>query len=234
MENPTNQSNTNSNDSFSGGISFDNITNSLTPGFDDISFGAPEQNHPDTAQQNSSAPSAPAESTGNSGDAFSTGNADAFSPNTAEPSYSADISLEHDNASNEANFSAASDNDDASPQSAEEQSDPELQKAIEIAVQAIIVGEKSPEDTIQMLEEQGYSLEPATDAVRLVIQEKQNLDANSGSSKSGSAGHFIFGIICLVAGILLTTFSVGNAIWYGAIIVGIIEIIRGFIALAKH
>ncbi len=187
MENLTNQSNPNSNDGFSGGISFDNITNSLTPGFDDISFDAPTQNQPDTTQQSTSAPSVPTESTGNSGDALSTDNAEAFSLSAAEPAYTANISPEHDDASDEANISANSDTDNASQQSAKKPSDPDLPNAIEIAVQAIVLEEKSTEETIQMLEEKGYSPETASDAVQFALQEKQYFKIQAAQNPAAPA-----------------------------------------------
>jgi len=43
----------------------------------------------------------------------------------------------------------------------------------------------------------------------------------------------IFGIVLLVAGIGVTLFS-GQVIWYGAMIVGVINVIRGIAILARN
>ena len=46
------------------------------------------------------------------------------------------------------------------------------------------------------------------------------------------AGVLIFGIVLLVGGVAVTLFS-NTVVWYGAIIVGIINIVRGGLALSR-
>ena len=45
-------------------------------------------------------------------------------------------------------------------------------------------------------------------------------------------GVLIFGIVLLVAGVAVTVLST-NAVWYGAIIVGLINIVRGGLRLSQ-
>jgi hypothetical protein len=46
------------------------------------------------------------------------------------------------------------------------------------------------------------------------------------------AGVLIFGIVLLVGGVAVTLFS-NRVVWYGAILVGIINIVRGGLALSR-
>ena len=45
-------------------------------------------------------------------------------------------------------------------------------------------------------------------------------------------GSLIFGIVLLVGGIVVTVMS-PNTIWYGAMIVGVINIVRGIMKLSQ-
>ena len=45
-------------------------------------------------------------------------------------------------------------------------------------------------------------------------------------------GSLIFGVVLLVAGIVVTMMS-PNTIWYGAMIVGVINIVRGIIKISQ-
>jgi uncharacterized membrane protein HdeD (DUF308 family) len=45
-------------------------------------------------------------------------------------------------------------------------------------------------------------------------------------------GVLIFGIVLLVAGVGVTMFS-GKVVWYGAMIVGVINIVRGIMTLSR-
>lgn len=46
-------------------------------------------------------------------------------------------------------------------------------------------------------------------------------------------GNLLFGIALLVGG-LIVTFASGAVIWYGGIIVGIIQIVRGIVTLSQN
>jgi len=46
-------------------------------------------------------------------------------------------------------------------------------------------------------------------------------------------GVLIFGIVLLVAGVGVTLFS-GQVIWYGAMIVGVINVVRGIVTLSRN
>jgi uncharacterized membrane protein HdeD (DUF308 family) len=45
-------------------------------------------------------------------------------------------------------------------------------------------------------------------------------------------GHLIVGVLLLIAGIAVTVTS-SEAVWYGAIVVGVIEIVRGLYLMRK-
>ena len=104
-----------------------------------------------------------------------------------------------------------------------------LQAAIEIAANAIVNDLRDRETTVSILMQQGYSEALANRAVDYIYAQlmKDQPEALSEETYQSGAGLIVFGVILLLTGILLTAFSVGNAIWYGAIIVGIVEICRG-------
>ena len=109
-------------------------------------------------------------------------------------------------------------------------SEQDKQIALNIAADAIINKLRDRETTVSMLMERGYSeavANQAVDAIYARITQPQNYEANNDNSGMSGTGLIIMGIIFLLTGILLTALSVGNAIWYGAIVVGIVEICRG-------
>ena len=110
----------------------------------------------------------------------------------------------------------------------------EIDNAVKIATKAILVNSLEREAAIEEVISEGYSREEAEMAVNAVCDYiKEHPESVSDTQSKSGVGTLIFGIVCLTAGILLTVFAVNNAIWYGAIIVGIIEIIRGLINLGK-
>jgi hypothetical protein len=106
-----------------------------------------------------------------------------------------------------------------------------LNNGIEITKQTLPANDYKVEPTVAVLVDKGYTEEQAYYVIQNGILEMQR--NTEGGDGSGRGAHLTIGIICLLAGILLTAFSVGNAIWYGAIIVGIIEIIRGLLGSSK-
>ncbi len=120
-------------------------------------------------------------------------------------------------------------------ETAEYQLPPELdvETAVRIAAKAIVDDLRDRETTVAMLVDQGYPKAFANQIVdRIYAQLLAPQPTEEPTVESGftGTGRIILGIILLLTGILLTAFSVGNAIWYGAIVVGLIEIFRGIAA----
>ncbi|MCX6318454.1 MAG: hypothetical protein NTW29_14275 [Bacteroidetes bacterium] len=83
---------------------------------------------------------------------------------------------------------------------------------------------KDPSFVVANLVENGYPYD-STYALVTAVHQKMSNNQVVHEKKNASAD-LIFGLILLVAGIAITVSSAG-VIWYGAILVGAIKIIRG-------
>ena len=109
-----------------------------------------------------------------------------------------------------------------------------MKNGLDIVRQSVLINEDDFEKAEASLLKSGYTQEQATYIIQKYIAQSQTSVGDMADyNRSGGNSHLVIGIICLLAGILLTLFSVGNAIWYGAIVVGIIEIIRGLLGTGK-
>ena|SRR6218665_311934 len=114
------------------------------------------------------------------------------------------------------------------PETIQEKTNAVDQQAVQRAVSLLVEAEYTVEETIQSFVKRGYSEADATMIVAYATQVSKTVV----KKKSGNGViNLVIGIVLLIAGIGLTAASDGQAIFYGAIVVGIIQIIRGVIAM---
>ncbi len=91
------------------------------------------------------------------------------------------------------------------------------------AHQLLIEKELSFEITVKRLVRDGYSHEDSTIACQQIIAHFNK------NKKSGSTLKIVIGSILFIGGIVATTATDGHTVFYGAVIVGAIQLITGIV-----
>lgn len=102
-----------------------------------------------------------------------------------------------------------------------------VQKAISLMHEA----DYTVEETIEALKKRGYSDSDATTIVSYAVS-RAPVTAKKSSSGKGIT-HIVIGVVLLIAGLALSGAGTGR-IFIGAIVFGVVQIIRGIIALANN
>ena len=143
-------------------------------------------------------------------------------------------------APDDSSFSGADASDEADSSDADsELSDKEAKEAADAIIGYVATMRRngmSKEDAVKDLVDKGFPEEDVTSIVENIYSLDEEVIASQAEASSGGRTGGVslaIGIFLLALGTILTLARVGNAIWYGAILVGVIEIIRGIVNLIR-